>query len=172
MVHEQDNGEWFDRETGEVALVPVETETVMVRADAAPALMDPNDLPDFDNMEAGFSLAQQYVKFTTPGQTERGILLGFNEMKSKQGGTKPIAIFQNKQGVWANAGDNLVNQIIHLPLRTPLEVTYTGDKTTKSGNTVKVFNVRILNQKPAPVDPEIKMNLKPGGVTAKSKQPA
>jgi hypothetical protein len=156
MTNTQDNGDWFDRETGEVtAMVPVETETVMVREDTAPTLVDPNNLPDFDNMDAGFSMAQQYVKFTTPGQKARGMYLGLNEFKTPTGEQKRIAIFQNKQGVWANAGDNLLGQVEHLPKHTSVEVTYTGDKTTKRGFTVKVFEVRLLNEKPAPVIPTL-----------------
>lgn len=142
---------YLDPETGEKVypqeMTVPETDMVMVRADAAPKVMNPNDLPDFDNMEAGFSLANKYVKFTQVGQKEVGVLLGFNQMKSTGGGTKPIAIFQNKQGVWANAGDNLINQIIHLPIGTPVEVKYLGDVKTGGGFTVKTFEVRLLNPK-------------------------
>lgn len=175
MTNAQDNnnGEWFDRNTGEIAdaaMVPVEIETVMVREDTAPILMDPKDLPNLDDMEPGFSLAQQYVRFNTPGQSARGILLGFNEFKSTNGEGKRIAIFQNAQGVWANAGDNLMSQIEHLPKGTPLQVTYKGDVKTGRGFTVKTFEVRILNPKPVVPEPEIKMDLKPGGVDVPSKR--
>ena len=124
-------------------------ETV-VNVDQTPQLIAPDQLPDLDEMEEGFSLQAKYVEFETPGTEMRGVFVGFTSMRSQQGGSVPVANFQNKDGVWVNAGANLVSQLQHVPQGTPLKVTYRGKEDTKRGNKVKVFEVRILNPKPQP----------------------
>lgn len=137
------NVEWGN----ENAMVPTETDTVMVRADSAPLPLPLDELPDLDDMEPGFSLAMNYVKFTEVGQSLRGVLIGWNDMQSKQGGTKPVAILQNHEGIFANAGDNLVSQLKNVPRGTPVVITYKGETRTQTGNNVKVFDVRVLNKR-------------------------
>lgn len=143
------NAEWGN----ENALVPTETDTVMVRADSAPLPLPLDELPDLDDMEPGFSLAMNYVKFTEVGQSLRGVLIGWNDMQSKQGGTKPVAILQNHEGIFANAGDNLVSQLKNVPRGTPVVITYKGETRTQTGNNVKVFDVRVLNKRVAGATP-------------------
>lgn len=153
------NEDWFDNEQAhnaieqENALVPTETDTVMVRADSAPLPLPLDELPDLDDMEPGFSLAMNYVKFTEIGQSLRGVLIGWNEMKSTSGETKPVAILQNKTGIYANAGDNLVHQLQNVPRGTPVSIVYKGETRTGGGFNVKTFDVRVLNKKPAGAAP-------------------
>ena len=175
MVHEQDNGEWFDRETGEaMALAVPATVEVLVNAEQQPQMVPPDQLPDFDEMEAGMSLAAKYIEFEQPGQKLRGLLIGFNQMTGQDGAVKPVAVFQNKDGVFVNAGSNLVSQVRHLPPKTSVEVTYMGKEKTGNGYNVKVFEVRLLNKPKLVTDgkPNIPdVNIGPG-IKIKSKQPA
>lgn len=183
MTQEHDNGggDWFDPETGEMvtgevteiesgALVPIQSQTVMVNE--APKLIAPDAMPDLDNMEQGFKLEAKYLEFEAPGQTARGVFVGFTKMVSQNGDKEvPVANFQTREGVWVNAGSNLTSQLKDrgVPFGTPLEVTYLGKKETKTGNKVKKFEVRLLNKpKPAPI-PDV--NVGPG-IKIKSKQPA
>lgn len=153
------NEDWFDNEQAhnaieqENALVPTETDTVMVRADSAPLPLPLDELPDLDDMEPGFSLAMNYVKFTEIGQSLRGVLIGWNEMKSTSGELKPVAILQNKTGIYANAGDNLVHQLQNVPRGTPVSIIYKGETKTGGGFFVKTFDVRVLNKRPAGANP-------------------
>ena len=182
MTNAQDNnGDWFDPETGELAtdgevtdietgaLVPIQSQTVMVNE--APKLISPNDMPDLDKMDEGFKLAAKYMEFEEKGQSMRGVFVGFTKMKSQNGDKLvDVANFQTKDGVWVNAGANLVYQFKDrgIPQGTPLQVTYLGKAETKSGNKVKTFEVRLLNAKPAPVIPDVGKGVPP----MKSKQPA
>lgn len=174
MTHEQDNnGEWFDPETGELApemtdteagaLVPIQAQTVMVNE--APKLIAPDALPNLDEMEQGFKLAAKYLEFEEKGQSMRGVFVGFTKMKSQNGDKLvDVANFQTKEGVWVNAGANLVYQLKDrgVPTGTPLQVTYLGKAETKSGNKVKTFEVRLLNAKPTP--PALNIPAVPAGI--------
>ena len=181
MANEQDNGEWFDAatremvtdiEAGEIgALVPIQAQTITV--DAPPRMYAPSELPDLDGMAEGFKLEAKYFEFEEKGQAKRGVFLGFSKMKSQDNDKEvDMAQFQNKDGMWVNSGAALTRQLRDraVPIATPLQVTYLGKKDTKTGHKIKDYEIRVLQDKPAPVIPE--MNLKPGGVTAKSKQPA
>lgn len=126
-------------------LVPVGNAEAVVNVNRVPQLIAPDQLPDLDAMEQGFSLQAKYIEFEQVGTCERGVFLGFTQMINQQGVSIDVANFQNKQGVWVNAGANLVSQLRNVPEGTPLAVTYNGKEDTKRGNKVKVFDVRILN---------------------------
>jgi uncharacterized protein YwbE len=181
MTNEQDNnGDWFDRETGEVtegevtdietsALVPMEAQTITV--DAPPRMFAPNELPDLDGMQESFKLEAKYFEFEEKGQSKRGVYLGMTKMQSQDNGKiVDMAQFQNKDGVWVNSGAALTRQLREraVPIGTPLQVMYLGKKDTKTGHKIKNYEVRVLNEKPAPVIPDV-----PAGIPSmKSKQAA
>jgi hypothetical protein len=163
MTTEQDNnGDWFDRETGEVsdidttALVPMEAQTITV--DAPPRMYAPSELPNLDEMAEGFKLEAKYFEFEERGQFKRGVFLGFTKMKSQDNDkVVDMAQFQNKDGVWVNSGAALTRQLRDraVPIGTPLQVTYLGKKDTKTGHKIKDYESRVLTNKPAPVLPDM-----------------
>lgn len=124
------------------ALVPLDSEAVQI--------LQPEQLPDLDAMDEGMSLAPSYREFQE-GQSVRAVLCGFSEMESqkKDGQDKgrmiPMAVFQSKDGVWVNAGANLVQQVKNVPIGTALQVTFKGKERTKGGFSVNTFEVRLLN---------------------------
>ncbi len=106
----------------------------------------PEEVPDLDSMEEGMSLQVNYLEFETEGERIRAVLVGWQEMTSQNTGQLiPVAILQNKDGIFANAGANLTKQLQNVPLRTPVQVTYLGKEKTKSGNHVKLFDVKMLS---------------------------
>ena len=142
----------MDPNTGEIlehAMVPVDHKTEQVAVNSFPQIINPNQMPDLDAMEEGFTLAAKYIEFMKEGESERGVFLGFTKMKNQKGDEIDLANFQNKNGVWVNAGANLVFQLHDrgVPHGTPLQVTYRGKVRTNGGNEVKTFDVRILNHK-------------------------
>jgi hypothetical protein len=141
----------FDPETGEI----VENETMaltpseIVMTDRAPQIIPPDRMPDLEEMSEGFTLAAKYVEFLQPGEKKRGIFLGFSNMRNQKGESIPLAHFQDNEGVWVNAGANLVYQLREncIPHGTPLQVKYVGKTKTKRGNEVKSFEIRLLHLK-------------------------
>ena len=123
----------------------VEHHTAEVVVDRMPQMIAPDAMPDLDAMEQGISLQAKYIEFETKGECVRGVFLGYTSMKNQQGNQIPVANFQNKDGIWVNAGANLVSQLRNVPENTPLAITYLGKEDTKRGNKVKTFEVRILN---------------------------
>jgi len=169
----------FDPETGELlnheSALTVTTPTVAtVMVNEAPQLIAPDQMPNLDEMQEGFTLAAKYIEFAQPGQSERGVFIGYTKMKNQKGEDVDLANFQNQNGVWVNAGANLVFQLKDrgVPHGTPLQVTYRGKERTKGGNDVKVFDVRLLGvTKTAPQRSGIPdMNLKPGGIEIPSRK--
>lgn len=140
-----------------------ETEIVQVVDEhlPAPVVIPPADFPNLEDAEPGMSLALQYRKFNQAGETVRAVFIGFTTIGSNQQGKGkiPAAVFQSADGVWLNAGDNLVNQVRRLAIHTPVVVTYKGEQKTQSGSNVKTFEVRLLvpkgkaNGGPAPAAP-------------------
>lgn len=111
-------------------------------------VVSPEDLPDLDSMEEGLPVQAQYMEFTAEGETERGILCGWSEMASKQGGHPiPVAMWQNARGIFANAGANLTQQLQRVNLGQAIQITFKGAVKTKSGNNCKTFEVRLLTPK-------------------------
>lgn len=108
----------------------------------------PDEFPNLDETEPGMSLAPEYREFETEGETARALFIGFTSMNSKnQGKQIPVAVFQERDRIWVNAGANLVQQVATLKPRTAVQVTYKGKEKTGSGNNVKVFDVRLLVRK-------------------------
>ena len=114
-------------------------------------VLSPDQLPDLEAMEPGFSLQAQYIEFKAEGESFRGVLIGWTTMKSQQkdenGNVKDVdvAILQNKLGVFVNAGANLVSQLRNCPVGTAVQIIYSGEVKAKSGFNVKTFEVRLLN---------------------------
>jgi hypothetical protein len=181
MTNEQDNGEWFDRETGEVAegdvtdidtsaLVPIQSQTITV--DAPPRMFSPDELPNLDEMAEGFKLEAKYFEFEERGQSKRGVYLGMTTMQSQENGkVVDMAQFQNADGMWVNSGAALTRQLRDraVPIGTPLQVTYLGKKDTKTGHKIKDYEVRVLKHNPKPALPDMNIG---AGVKIKSKQTA
>jgi hypothetical protein len=141
----------------------------LVAVEAKPAIIyiDPANMPDLDKMDEGINIESQYWEVRTPGETKRGVLVGWSKFDGKNGPVDQV-IMQNKDGIWRCAGANLVQQMRPLPLGTAVQVTFAGEERTGKGFKVNKFTVKLLNQKPAPVTPE--MNLKAGGVSIPSHQ--
>lgn len=182
--YENENVDWeqlgIRDEAGAVettaALVPLKTAEVKVNQ--MPQLIAPDQFPDLDEMEESFALAAKYLEFEKAGESARGVFLGFTKMQNQKGEPIALANFQNRDGVWVNAGANLTYQLRDrgVPTGTPLKVTYQGKIKTKSGNEVKSFEVRLLTRKDSNSTNAFgqvpQMNLKAGGVDIPSKQPA
>jgi hypothetical protein len=118
------------------------------------AYMNPNEVPDLDNMNEGMNIAPQYWEVENRGESKRGVLIGWSTLNG-QNGPVPLAVLQNKEGIWTSAGTNLVQQLKNISMHTPVQVTYEGKEKTSKGNMVKKFTVKLLNQKPAPVIPTL-----------------
>jgi hypothetical protein len=131
------------------------------------AYIPPTEVPDLDDMNEGMNIAPQYWEAHNKGETKRGVLIGWSTLNG-QNGPVPLAVFQNKEGIWTCAGTNLVQQVRNLSIGTPLQATYEGEEKTNKGFKVNKFTVLLLNAKPVPVIPGV-----PPGIPAmKSKQPA
>lgn len=157
-------------ETGEI----IEHSGALVTIEASPTInfIEQREVPDLDAMEAGTNISTTYWEAKNEGEILRAVLIGWSSMKSKKGDDLPLAVFQNKAGIWTNAGANLVQQLRTVPLRTPLQVTYQGTEKTNSGNNVKKFKVQLLNvpmPQAAPAPEPVAHNLGKG-VQVKSKQ--
>jgi hypothetical protein len=142
-------------------LVAVEAEKPSI------AYIPPTEVPDLDEMNEGMNIAPEYWEVENKGDTKRGVLIGWSVLNG-QNGPVPLAVLQNKAGIWTCAGTNLVQQLRNISIGTPLQATYEGKEKTSKGNMVKKFTIKLLNPKPALPD----MNLQAGGVKIKSKQTA
>lgn len=115
------------------------------------AFVNPADFPDLDNVEAGISIKPDYLEFKVEGDMVRGVFNGINEIRTQDranpGSYKqtPAVVLQTKDGVKLNAGASLVNQLRNIAPGTAIQITYKGEEKTKSGNNVKVYEVRLLN---------------------------
>jgi hypothetical protein len=129
--------------------------------------IDPANMPDLDEMNEGINIESQYWEVRTPGETKRGILVGWSKFDGKNGPVDQV-IMQNKEGIWRCAGANLVQQMRPLPLGTAVQVTFAGEEKTGRGYKVNKFIVKMLNEKPALNIPGVP----PGVAPMKSKQTA
>jgi len=115
------------------------------------AFVNPVDMPNLENAEVGMSIEQKYYEFSEKGQKVRAIYNGLKHIITKKGEderqTIPAIVFQNKDGVFLNAGASLVEQLSNIPPGTPIEITYLGKEKTNSGFNVNKFDVRLLNVK-------------------------
>jgi hypothetical protein len=118
------------------------------------AYIPPTEVPDLDEMNEGMNIAPQYWEVENRGESKRGVLIGWSTLNG-QNGPVPLAVLQNKEGIWTSAGTNLVQQLKNISMHTPVQVTYEGKEKTSKGNMVKKFTVKLLNQKPALPDMNI-----------------
>jgi hypothetical protein len=125
------------------------TELLAPTSMAGLSFVNPNDIPDLDAAEAGSSLEMKYYEFVNPGQAVRAIYSGITKInKRKEDGTMEqldAIVFQNREGVFLNGGDNIVSQLRNVPPGTPIQITFDGKEATKSGYRVNKFTVRLLN---------------------------
>ena len=130
-----------------------DTSALLVPQKSEMAYIAPNEIPDLDKAEVGFSLEAKYLKFATNGQTVRVVFNGFTTIRKNEGGEiKPMtaAVLQNKDGLFLNATSNILDQLARIPAGTAVQITYTGDEKTASGYNVKKFDIRVLNIKVTP----------------------
>lgn len=152
--------ETLDPVTGElVAVDPVKPSI---------AYIDPTQVPDLDDYNEGMNIAPQYWEVENKGETKRGVLIGWSVLNG-QNGVVPMAVLQNREGIWTSAGTNLVQQLRNLSIGTPVVVTYDGKEKTGKGNMVKKFTVKMLNPKPAAPTP---VNGRGVRIPSKQAQPA
>lgn len=108
------------------------------------------DMAELDALEAapvGPSINPTYKKFTTPGETLRGIFCGFRNIPKNEDGERKwmvAAVIQSKDGVYLQAGASLVPQFDQLPQGTPVQIKYTGKEKTQSGYDVMKYEVSLL----------------------------
>lgn len=158
-------------ETGEI----IEQTGTLVPIEANPSInfIEQRDVPDLDSMEAGTNISTTYWEAKSEGEMLRVVLIGWSTLTNKQGVVLPLAVLQNKAGIWTNAGANLVQQLRTVPTRTPLQITYQGTEKTNSGNNVKKFKVQLLNVPMPPSTPAPSAHNLGQGIQIKSKrQPA
>jgi hypothetical protein len=125
------------------SIVTTNPAEIEIKNAASLAFMNPADIPDLDEMDAGTSLRMQYKEFDKEGEKVRCIFVGMTKMPGQRGEID-AAVFQTKLKGFINAGANLMSQVKMLKPGTPIEIEYEGKERTASGNTVKVFNVRVL----------------------------
>jgi len=119
---------------------------------------NPSEFPDLDEAEAGVSLEMKYYDFAAMPAVVRAIYNGMTQINKKDQKTGEMtkmnaAVFQTKEGVFLNSGDNLMNQLAKLMPGTPIQITFEGKEKTSGGNNVNKFSVRILNLKGAAATP-------------------
>ena len=112
--------------------------------------LNPAEMPDLEQAEAGMSIEPKYLEFKSTDQKIRAIFNGMTTIKTKNRQTgeledKPAIVLQSRDGIFLNAGASLVNQMNRLRPGTPVEVKYLGTERTASGNNVNKFDVRMLN---------------------------
>ena len=137
---------------------------LMVPQKSEMAYIAPDELPDLDNAETGFSLEAKYLKFSTPSQVVRAVFNGFTTIrKNENGEIKPMgaAVLQNKDGLFLNATSNILDQLGRVPAGTAVQITYTGDEKTANGYNVKKFDIRVLNVKLTPTFVGVSQTEKP-----------
>lgn len=130
-----------------------DTSALLVPNKSELAYVAPNEIPDLESAEVGFSLEAKYLKFSQPQQTVRAIFNGFTTIRKNEGGEiKPMtaAVLQNKEGLFLNATSNILDQLSRIPAGTAIQITYIGDEKTASGYNVKKFDIRVLNIKTTP----------------------
>lgn len=116
---------------------------------ASMQFVDPDELPDFDEMEKGVNIAPQYYEFNAPGEIVRAMYNGMTTITSNKNGSRreiPTAVFQNRDGVFINAGANLVNQMRVLRSGAFVQIKYVGKEKTSSGNEIKKFEINLLKK--------------------------
>jgi len=103
-------------------------------------------------MEAGISLNPRYYEFENKGDSVRGVFLGFKELVMNDrvnGGTKTsraVMWMDEQKSVYVNAGVSLVSVFteVNVPQFAAVQIEFSGTEKTKSGNTVKVYDVRLM----------------------------
>jgi hypothetical protein len=123
------------------------------------AYMNPNEVPDLDNMNEGMNIAPQYWEVENRGESKRGVYIAKSTLNG-QNGVVPMVVLQNRDGIWTSAATNLVQQIFNMPFGTCVQATYEGKEKTGKGFMVKKFTVKLLNQKPALPDMNIGQGVK------------
>lgn len=127
------------QESDEMPLAPVAAQLPQKKS-----ILQQDQIPDMEAMEEGMPLEAQYIEFQQPGESIRAILCGWSSMDSKKGGTIPVAMLQNKEGIFANAGMSLTKQLMNVEVGTPVSIVYEGSIKTASGNNVKKYSVKVL----------------------------
>lgn len=98
-----------------------------------------------DKMETGISLAPRYFEFEAPGDSVRGVFVGFKNLTLSDRETTAVLWMDKDMNVFLNSGVNLVDtfQGVGLEIGAPVEITYVEKKKVERGS-VKVYDVRIL----------------------------
>lgn len=142
----------YDKEIADHSdyLVDTDGETSALLAPAKNELsyLNPAEMPNLDEAEAGFSLEATYKKFVIAGETFRAVFNGFTTIrKNENGQVVPMtaAVLQNKDGLFLNSTSNILDQLQRVPIGTAVQITYQGDQKTASGYNVKKFEIRVLN---------------------------
>jgi hypothetical protein len=108
-----------------------------------------------DKGEPMFSIESQYKEFETPGESCRGVFLGFQEItiKGRREGEEPRVLksvkwFEANGKTYINSGAQLVGIIerSNIPGDTAIEIKYIGKKPSQNnGGDVKMYEVFILD---------------------------
>jgi hypothetical protein len=95
---------------------------------------------------ATVSIASKYLEFSKPGETVRGVFLGFTTINKRDdnGELKSITVVQwlaPDGALYINGGVALVRTFeeFNVPKGSPIEITYEGKR-----DRTKIFDVRIL----------------------------
>lgn len=114
------------------------------------AFLNPADMPDLETAEVGMSIEPKYYEFLNVGDSVRAIFNGMGHITKKNQNADgfidtPAIVFQTKEGVYLQAGANLVQQMQNIPPGTAVQITFSGKEKTNGGFNVNKFNVRLLN---------------------------
>jgi len=112
------------------------------------AFIAPDEMPDLDNAEVGYSLEAKYLKFDAGMKSARVVFNGFTEIHKREGDElvpMRACVLQNKEGLYLNSTSNILDQLSRIPVGTAVQIEYTGDEKTANGYNVKKFDIRVLN---------------------------
>jgi hypothetical protein len=125
-----------------------ETSALLAPVNNELSYLNPAEMPNLDEAEAGFSLEATYKKFVITGEIFRAVFNGFTTIRKNENGQivpMTAAVLQNKDGLFLNSTSNILDQLQRVPAGTAVQITYQGDQKTTSGYNVKKFEIRILN---------------------------
>ena len=125
-----------------------ETSALLAPQKSDLAYIAPNELPNLEDAEVGFSLEAKYLKFDEGMKRVRAVFNGFTEIHKRENGElQPMkaAVLQNKDGLFLNSTSNILDQLSRIPVGTAVQIEYVGTEKTSNGYQVKKFDIRVLN---------------------------
>ena len=96
--------------------------------------------------KAGINIAPEYFEFSKPGESVRGLFVGYKQVATKEGEVLDGATWMDEEkNMYINCGMALVGALTSANIQpwTPIEIEFLGTKKVEKG-TMNKFAVRIL----------------------------